>query len=117
MDELRTLIFGIAGGVIGAFFKFWIEDLRNWADKRLKRREKLLLRLMKLEDGMALFVIRKGCPPFFTSRYQDIDHPEQDFRFDDLGEVERLEKFGIIERVPNVSHDERLYRLSGKAYK
>jgi len=117
LDELRSLLFGVAGGVIGAFFKFWIEDLRRWQEKRLSRREKKLLGYMRSENGMALFKIKRGNPPLFSNEYQDIDHPENNFTFEDLGEVERLEKIGLIERVPTIISDDRLYRLSGKAYK
>lgn len=117
MDELRSLLFGVAGGVIGAFFKFWIEDLRRWQETRLSRSERLLLGYMKSENGMALFKLKRGCPPSFSNEVQDIDHPENDFTFEDLGEVGRLEKIGLIERVPTVTSDDRLYRLSGKAYK
>jgi hypothetical protein len=51
MDELRSLLFGVGGGVIGAFFKFWIEDLRNWEKGRLSKNEKQLLWLMNSEGG------------------------------------------------------------------
>lgn len=118
MDELRSLLFGVGGGVIGAFLKFWIEDLRNWEKGRLSKSEKRLLRLMNSEDGKAIFKIREGRPPCFKNRIEDLDHLETNFIFEDHGELARLESIGYIETNSEVDPSlARGYRLTGIAYK
>ena len=115
MDEIRTVVFGVLGGVLGAFFKFWIQDLRDWNAARLSRREQALLKLMLKEKFNAEFKISEGNPPIFKNSFSDIDHPEFDFEFIDQGETKRLVKLGIIEEVTRTNFA-IIYRLTGEGY-
>jgi hypothetical protein len=79
MNDIRALFFGVVGGVLGAFFKFWVEDLRNWLKGRPTKSEKSLPFHMKSEYGIARFKLKKGLPPSFGNRYEDLDNPEANF--------------------------------------
>jgi hypothetical protein len=115
MDEIKVLVFGVLGGVLGSFFKFWIEDLRGWSKSRLTKREKTLLQHMNSEQENAFFEVKNGEAPFFQNRMQNLDRPGLDFRFYDNGETKRLIDLGLIDLVTSTNTG-RYYRLTGRGY-
>ena len=101
MGEFQNLILGILGGIIGAFFKFWIEDLRHWQRQRLSESEKYLLSYMAFNDGFAKFVRVGAMPPKLDTAFKATD------AFTDEGEVSRMISLSYIEARP-----ENLYALT-----
>ena len=116
MNEIRTLFYGIAGGVLGSFFRFWIQDLRDWAKSRLTSRERELIRYMKQENGVARFSMKVGQPPSFESRLEHTDQTELNFKFEDNGEISRLLEMKYIEKLAESSQYFEVYRLTGKGH-
>ena len=92
-NEIWTLLLGVLGGVLGAFFKFWIEDLRSWEKDRLRGDEEFLLAVM-------LFT---GVPAGFRTshdRFPRLDAPwEPRLKFEDKGAVEKLLRLNLIQKV------------------
>ena len=95
MEELRNLIFAVLGGVIGAFFKFWIEDFRNWLKRKLSTSEKYLLSYMAFNDGIARFIKNGAMPPKLDTAFKAV------IEFTDEGEVSRLLSLSYIEAIPD----------------
>ena len=118
MDHLVSLFWGLIGGILGAFFKFWIQDFRDAQRTRLTVRDKIALFEMLKESGHAKVRHIRGRSPFFQSSVHDIDHPENDAFFEDRGEIHRLIELGYIEEFSrDVDGKSINYRFTGKGWK
>lgn len=113
-----SLFFGVVGGILGAFFKFWIEDLRRWQRERLTKRERELMMRFKDEDGILEFRISDSRPGWTQAKYEIIGDPNAGWKFEDLGEIARLLELGQIEEIYRDANTLRrfLYRLTGKGW-
>ena len=116
MTDIGTFTLGIAGGVLGAFFKLWIDDFREWCKSRLTPRERELLTKMHSQYQNIPFEVRQGWPPVFSNRIENLDRPDLNFKFKDLGETLRLSNLGLIEKVTSTDK-EVIFRITGKGYK
>jgi len=92
MGELRTLVLGVAGGVLGAFLKFWIQDLRDWQESRLSKGESVLLRALAISNGFARFRWNQSGPPTLDWGLK------AGHLLEDKGEVNSLERKGLVVR-------------------
>lgn len=115
MGTISTAVLSIFGGVIGSVAKLYLDDWWKSRKNKLTEREMTLLTHMYNESGHAYFVIRRGIPPFFKNPIEDIDRPDLNFKFDDLGEVARLLDLGVIESIGE-SSEHRKYRITGKGF-
>lgn len=111
-------LLGVLGGVVGSAAKFWIDKKIKAHEDRLSERDVLLLRCIEKENGLAKFNYREGHPAVFECAYEDLDFPEQNFRFEDLGEVARMKDLGFIEEIDRdrTTQREVLYRMTGKGW-
>jgi hypothetical protein len=116
MADFGTFALGVSGGVIGAFIKLWIDDLREWSKSRLTFREKDILARMHFDHQDISFEVKAGSPPFYQHRIIVMDNPKLNVKFEDLGEMLRLTNLGLIEEVTR-TNEKIIYRITGKGYK
>lgn len=93
LNDLHSLVIGLLGGIVGSFFKLWIDDLRAWQRNRLSMKEKLLLQIMQFCQGKVRFVQDGVFPPklFWPHTGQT-----GEMLFVDQGEISKLISLELI---------------------
>ncbi len=110
LEFISTPILGFLGGIVGAFFKFWVQDFRNWAKSILNKKEKAILSHFKFSGGLIDFENKKYDPKKLLWQI------DKSVDIEDLGECKRLIELGIIE-IAEIGENRIRYRLTGKGYK
>lgn len=92
-SNLYSLVIALFGGIIGSFFKLWVDDLRAWMQNRLSANEKLLLQIMLFCQGKVKFDQDGVRPPVLfwphTGQTGEVSFIEQ-------GEISKLISLGLI---------------------
>ena len=107
MDELRSLLFGVGGGVIGAFFKFWIEDL-SATGMKITIEPKSLVRTSHLSKCTLVLGKQKVTTPEFSAKLTVKGTNHRGYRFVGLDELAKTQIKQFLMDGLKIHFDEKI---------